>query len=200
MKEVKRFRDIHWHALNGALVTIAILMMLVLASGCTSLEKAVKVATKTEANAIHTQKAITSKYKAVTAAECHEVFPVAESEVIQGRETTEETTTQDKPVVVPCKDAAGHPVQQVECPGAVTVWRTVTRVDTIRIRSTAYEYVLQSTIDKGKAELLTEKKAHLKTMVSRDKYKRQRNTMLAIGGLVIAAVIGLGVLRFGLLR
>ncbi|PTX14477.1 hypothetical protein C8N40_111142 [Pontibacter mucosus] len=170
-------------------------LLLLMVSSCISLDKAIQVATKSESHAEATQQALNDKHRLVVAENCSQLYPVAESEVIPGKEEVAEETVEDTPVTVPCKDSKGQSIKEVVCPPAKTTIRTVTRTDTIRVRDTAKEASLLLREERVKEELLREKKAHLLTMEERDKYKKQRNTLLYIVGIAVVLVVLAGLRR-----
>ena len=173
-------------------------LLLLLVSSCISLDKAIRVATKSESHAEATQQALNDKHRLVVAENCATLYPIAESEVIPGKEQVAEETVEDTPVTVPCEDSKGQPVKAVTCPPAKTTIRTVTRTDTIKVRDTAKEASLLLREERVKEELLAEKKAHLGTMEERSKYKKQRNQAyigLLVLGIFLAGLFYLRVIR-----
>ena len=114
-----------------------LILLLVISCSCTSIDKAIKVATKNESNAAITQQAIHKAYPVVGAEFCADNYKPIYSEVIQGKEEVKEEVKEQAPVVVPCEDKQGNPVKQVVCPPChnKTVYKT--RTDTIRIENTA---------------------------------------------------------------
>lgn len=68
---------------------ILIILLLALLSSCVSIDKAIKVATKNDANAEATQYALNQKHRLIVAENCASLFPIKEStetetETIQG--------------------------------------------------------------------------------------------------------------------
>ena len=166
-----------------------------LLSGCISMEKAAEKATKTEERAKYTNARIKAKYPHVSAFDCSTWFPVAESEVIPGKEeVTESEETQTE--TVPCKDEQGNTVEYVEVPKVRVVTRTVHRTDTIKVRDTAKEQALQ--LEKGLLQAdTTAKNATIKAAQQQAaEYKSERNKAYWALGIVALAIGGLLLLKF----
>lgn len=131
------------------------------------------------------------KNKGELAQLCVAEFPNDTLKIIKGEtKITTDTVFSTQTVKVPCPPAEPGKVVFAECPPAQTVYKTITRTDTIVITDTQKTKALEFSLTTKQDELKTCQNLATKLQTDFDTMKRQKNRLLWF--LIFLATLGLG--------